>query len=64
MGGEAGHYSVIPADRGIRLDAQPSSLVWDAVVRVVHTALTGTELDLSTDVPSAWLYARKESGRG
>lgn len=60
--GEAGHYSVIPADGGIRLDAQPSSLVWDAVVRVVHTALTGTELDLSTDVPSAWLHARDDAG--
>lgn len=36
--------------------------MWDAVVRVVHTALTGTELDLSTDVPSAWLHARDDAG--
>ncbi|MCC9176277.1 hypothetical protein [Arthrobacter sp. zg-Y750] len=56
--GEAGHYSVIPADGGIRLDAQPSSLVWDAIARTVHTAATGAPLDLGADVPSAWLHAR------
>lgn len=67
---EAGHYSVIPVDGGMRLDAQPSSLVWDAIVRTVHTAATGAQLDLGTDVPSAWLHARipapaaRESGTG
>lgn len=60
--GPAGHYSVIPADGGTRLDAQPSSLVWDAIARVVHTAATGVELDLSTDVPSSWLHARAAAG--
>lgn len=42
--GAAGHYRAAPGAGGrVVLQAEPSSAVWDTVVRLIHAAVTGAE---------------------
>lgn len=48
--GPAGHYRAAPGAEGrVVLQAEPSSAVWDHVVRLIHAAVTGVEPDPGVD---------------